>query len=143
MVVGAALILSVAAAATSGGLADLASSRAGVGIDRGDLARAMFGTVPSGVATVIVGFAFALLTRSMGGGIAVAAAFIFVLDGLLGFIPGVKHLTFGTLSQDLTSGISGIGDTYYPIGGALLGVVVWLVILLLPGWVMFVRGDLK
>ncbi|SOD73400.1 ABC-2 family transporter [Jatrophihabitans sp. GAS493] len=143
LVVLVALVLCVAAAATSGGLADLASSRAGVTVDRGDLARAMFGTVPTGVATVVVGFAFALLTRSMGGGIALAAAFVFVLDGLLGFVPGVGHLTFDSLTQDLSNHISDVGQTHHSAGVAILGIVVWLLVLLIPGWLLFVRGDLK
>ena len=143
LVVVVGLVLCLAAAATSGGLADLATSRAGLSIERGDLARAMFGVVPTGVASVVIGFAFALLTRSMGGGIALAAAFVFVLDGVLGFIPGIEHLTFDTLTTDLTNHISGVGGTYHSAGAAVLGVVVWLLILLIPGWIMFLRGDLK
>ena len=106
----ATAVVGLAAAATSGGLSDIASSTAGVDIDKGDLAAQVFSQVPAGLAFAAVGFGFGLLTRSMGGGITLALALAFILDGIIAFIPGLENVGFGRLTHDLTAGLSGTGD---------------------------------
>ena len=81
----------------------------------------MFSQVPSGLAFAGVGFGFGLLTRSMGGGITLALALAFILDGIIGFIPGFENIGFGRLTHDLTSGLSGHGETANGLGAAILG----------------------
>ncbi len=79
----------------------------------------------------------------MGGGITLALALAFIADGIIGFIPGFENIGFGRLTHDLTSGLSGQGDTANGLGAALLGTVVWVAIVMVPGWLRFTRGDLK
>jgi len=138
-----ALVGGVAIAAAAGGLANLAANHAGVEIDRGDLAAGLFGQIPEWVANVAIGFGFGLLSRSLGGGIAAALAFLLALDGLLTFIPGAADYSFGQLSQDLSNGITGTGETVNDLAAAIVGVLVWCLVIVVPGWVRFVRGDLK
>ena len=130
-------------AASAGGLAHLAANRAGVEIDDGDLAGQLFGAVPTWVAGAAVGFGFGLLARSLGGGIAVSLVFLLAFDGIISFIPGVQDYTYGQLSADLSNGIGGTGSTQNGVAVALLGTIAWCALILTPGWVRFLRGDLK
>ena len=143
VVLGVVVFAGLLVAATAGGLSHLAASHAGVKIDNGELAGEMFGSVPAWAASAVVGFAFGLLARSFGGGIAAALVFVLAVDGLISFIPGFKTLTFGQLTHDLTNGIGGLGETEHGLGIAILGTVIWCLIFLIPGWIRFVRGDLK
>ncbi|MGZ4248864.1 MAG: ABC transporter permease subunit [Solirubrobacteraceae bacterium] len=136
-------IVALAAAATSSGLSDIATTRAGINLDSGDLAGQLFSQVPVALAYAGVGFGFGLLARSMGGGITLALGLVFVFNGALGFIPGFRDYTFGQLTQDLTSRLSGHGDARNGLAVAAIGTIVWVVIILIPGWLRFVRGDLK
>jgi ABC-2 type transport system permease protein len=102
-----------------------------------------FGAIPSWIAGSIVGFGAGLLTRSLGGGIAVALIFVLALDGLVSFIPPLKHLSYGQLTSDMTDRIGGGGSPYNGLGVAILGTIVWCLILVVPRWLRFLRGDLK
>ena len=136
-------IVGLGAAAAGAGLAEIAASNAGVSVDDGELAKQLFSQVPSALAFAAVGFGFGLLTRSMGGGITLALALAYIADGIIGFIPGFDNVGFGILSHDLTSGLSGAGETSNAVGAAALGTLVWVVIVMVPGWLRFTRGDLK
>jgi ABC-2 type transport system permease protein len=133
----------IAVAAAAGGLTNLAANHAGVEIDRGDLAAALFGQIPEWIADAAIGFGFGLLSRSMGGGIAATLAFVLALDGLISFIPGAGDYSFGQLSQDLSNGITGVGETQSGLGLAIVGVLAWCAVIIVPGWIRFLRGDLK
>lgn len=136
-------IVGLAAAAASAGLSEIAASNAGASLDDGDLAGQLFSQVPSALAFAGIGFGFGLLTRSMGGGITLALALAYIADGIIGFIPGFENVGFGRLTHDLTSGLSGEGDTVNSLGAAAFGTVVWVAIVMVPGWLRFTRGDLK
>jgi len=142
-VLGGTAIVGLAAAAASAGLSEIAASQAGLSLDDGDLAKQLFSQVPAGLAFAAVGFAFGLLTRSMGGGITLALALAFIADGIIGFIPGFENLGFGLLTHDVTTGLSGEGATTHSLGAAAFGSLVWVVIVMVPGWLRFTRGDLK
>jgi ABC-2 type transport system permease protein len=141
--VAAAAAGALAAAAAGGGLVQLAANHAGIDIDEGDLAAALFGQAPEAVSAAVVGFGFGLLARSLGGGIALGLVFMLVLDGFLSFVPGAEDYSYGQLSQDLSNNITGIGETVNGLAIALLGVLAWCAIVLAPGWLRFLRGDLK
>lgn len=143
VVLAAVVIAGLLAAATAGGLSNLAADHAGVGIDRGELAGQLFGAVPTWAAAAAVGFGFGLLARAFGGGIAAALVFVLAFDGLVSFIPGLKNLTFGQLTHDLTNGIGGLGETKNSLAVAILGTLVWCAIVVVPGWIRFLRADLK
>ena len=141
----AAAALGVVGAATAGGLTDYATSRAGVYVDSGDLARLLFGGIPDIVASAVIGFGFGLLARSIGGGITVALAFIWVLSGLLSFAPPVSDLAYTRLVGDLDTHITGAAaaDTQNGLVVSLVGVLVWVSVITVPGWIRFLRADLK
>ena len=80
---------------------------------------------------------------SMGGGIAAAFAFVFVLDGSLTQIPGLGDWTFGTVSGDVQTEIAGDGTAEHGLVAALLVTIAWSAVILAPGWLRLLRGDLK
>ena len=143
VVIAVAAIGGLLVAASAGGLAHLAANRAGIEIDDSDLAGQLFGSVPVWIASAVIGFGFGLLTRSPGGGIAVSLVFVLAFDGVISFIPGVKDYTYGQLTADLTNGIGGTGQTQNGLAVALAGTIAWCALILAPGWVRFLRGDLK
>ncbi len=87
------------------------------------MAAALFGQLPEAVAAAAIGFGFGLLTQSVGGGIAAGIVFVLVFDGFVSFIPGAKDYTFGQLTQDLSNGITGVGDTKNGLAVAIVGTV--------------------
>ena len=143
VVLAAATAVGVAAAATATGLTDIAASRAGIELNDGHLARVIFANVAPGILGAAVGFGFGLLARSMGGGITLALVFAFVLDGFLGLVPGIGDYTWGRLSSNLTNHLADEGATDYGLAVALLGALAWAAAVVVPGWIRFVRGDLK
>ncbi|WCB91866.1 ABC transporter [Baekduia alba] len=82
-------------------------------------------------------------STASGGGIALAMVFTLAFDGLVSFIPGAAHYTFGQLGADLSNNIGGTGETENGLAVSALGVSAWWVVIVLPGWVRFLRGDLK
>lgn len=150
-VLGGKLVVIVVAVAVGGlliaagtaGLCNLAAEHAGTTIDRGDLAGQMFGSVPAWMAAAAIGFGFGLIARSFGGGIAAGLVFVLAFDGLVSFIPGLENLTFGQLSHDMTNGIGGLGETENSLAVAILGTIIWCLIVIVPGWYRFLRADLK
>jgi ABC-2 type transport system permease protein len=136
-------VVGAAAAATVGGLTHLAVIRADAPVAAGDLARSLFALVPDAIFASAIGFGFGLLARSMGGGITFSLAFLYVISGVLSFVPGVKNLAYGQAGSDLVAGIAGRGDTVHNFGIALLLVAAWTVVILVPGWLLFLRADQK
>jgi ABC-2 type transport system permease protein len=136
-------VVGASAAATVGGLTHLAVIRADAPVAAGDLARAVFAVVPDAVFAAAIGFGFGLLARSMGGGITLALAFLYVISGVLSFVPGLKNLSYGQASTDLVSGIADRGNTVHSVGIALLIMLVWTIIIVIPGWLLFLRADQK
>ena len=136
-------VLTAAACAAGGGLTHLAAVRGGVDLNQATLARSVFSIIPDAVLTAVVGFGFGLLARSIGGGVTLALGFVFVVDGALNFVPWLKNYTFGQLSQDLTYHLGNLGATQHSAIIGLLGSLVWLVIVVAPGWFIFLRADLK
>jgi ABC-2 type transport system permease protein len=136
-------VLGAAAAATVGGLTHLAIIRTGAPVAASDLARAVFAVVPDAVFAAAIGFGFGLLARSMGGGITLSLAFLYVVSGVLSFIPGLKKVAYGQSSSDLVNAIADRGNTVHNAGVALLITVIWTIIIVIPGWVLFLRADQK
>jgi len=74
---------------------------------------------------------------------AIALVFILAFDGAVSFIPPLRRLTYGQLTSDMTDRIGGFGDPRNGLGVAILGTAIWCLILVVPGWLRFLRGDLK
>jgi ABC-2 type transport system permease protein len=87
-----------------------------------------------------VAFGLALLTRSMAGGITIALVITLVVDSALSAIPAVGDYTFGSVMTDLAEWVSGSGPVDQPGLSAAL-VLAWIVAILAPGWLRFVRSD--
>lgn len=146
VVVGAVALLGLAAAFAGGGLVDLAAHQNGVPLDRGDLARALLSTIPGAVTSAVIGFGLGLLTRSVGGAVTVALMFIYVLAGVLSFVPRVNDLMYSKFETDLGTRIAGsvpADADIHSLPVALLGVLAWAALLIIPGWILFQRADLK
>jgi ABC-type transport system involved in multi-copper enzyme maturation permease subunit len=138
--------LAIAAAAAGGGLIDIVTRQQGIDVDRGDLAQAMFGNVPAAITVSVVAFGLGLLTRSIGGAITVALTVVLVLPGILLILPDVNRFMYATFEGDMTSRLTGNvapGADVHSLPVAVLGVVVWALVLLVPGWLRFLRDDLK
>lgn len=125
------------------GLARYGAVRAGADLDNEQLIRSLLAILPSGLAAATLGFAAGLLTRSLGGGVILAFGVSLILDGLLGIVPGLENLTYGSFTNALTAQLTRDGVPAHSTGVAVLGTLAWLALFLLPGWVRFVRGDLK
>jgi ABC-2 type transport system permease protein len=139
----AAAVVGAAAAATVGGLTHLAIIRADAPVAASDLARAVFAVVPDAVFAAAIGFGFGLLARSMGGGITLALAFLYVVSGVLSFVPGLKKVAYGQASTDLVSGIANRGETVHNVGIALVIMLAWAIVIVILGWLLFLRADQK
>jgi ABC-2 type transport system permease protein len=138
-----ATLIGVAIAAAMGGVVQLTAKHGGVDVVDGDLAAALFGQVPEAIAAGVVGFGFGLLTKSLGGGIAFGIMFVLVLAGMIAFIPGAEDFTYTQATQDLSNGITGYGDTVNGLAAALLVTLAWCAVILAPGWIDYLRSDLK
>jgi ABC-2 type transport system permease protein len=141
--IAASAAIGIAATLTGLAISDLAAQRASVEIDRGEVSQHLFASLPAGILGTVVGFGFGVLTRSMGGGIALGLALIFIADGMLQGIPGVGEFTYGQVTGDVTNELAGEGDTKNSLGLALAASLAWGLALTLPGWLRFTRGDLK
>jgi ABC-2 type transport system permease protein len=142
VLLGSALLMA-AAAATVGGLTHLAIIRSGIPVGAGQLARSVFSTIPDGIFGGAIGFGFGLLARSMAGGITLSLGFLLVLNGILSFIPGLKTIAYTTASSNLLSHLSGTGSTTQNSGLALVIMLAWTAVIVVPGWILFLRADLK
>lgn len=137
------LILAAFAAATVGGLTHLAIIRADVPVGAGDLARAVFAVIPDALFSAAIGFGFGLLVRSMAGGITFALVFLLVLSGVLSLIPGLEKVSYGQASSDVTAGIGHHGSTTHGIGASIGISLIWIALIVVPGWIRFLRSDVK
>ena len=138
--------LALAAALAGGGLVDLVTRQQGVDLDRGDLVRAMLANVPAAIAVSVVAFGLGLLTRSIGGAITVTLTFVLVLPGILVILPDVNRFMYATFEGDMISRLAGDvapGADVHSLPVAVLGIVAWALVLLVPGWLRFLRDDLK
>jgi ABC-type transport system involved in multi-copper enzyme maturation permease subunit len=68
---------------------------------------------------------------------------VLAFDGAVSFIPPLRHLTYGQLTAGMTDRIGGFGSPHNGLGVGIIGTVIWCLILVVPGWLRFLRGDLK
>ncbi len=138
--------LALAAAAAAGGLVDVVTRQQGIDLDRGDLAQVLLANVPAAITVSVIAFGLGLLTRSIGGALTVTLTFVLVLPGILVLVPDVSRYVYATFEGDMTTRLAGDvapGAEVHSLPVAVLGVLVWAVVLLVPGWLRFLRDDLK
>jgi ABC-2 type transport system permease protein len=88
-----------------------------------------------------VGFAIALLSRSMAAGLTLTLVLVFVVDNALAIVPSLGDYTLGLAVQKLASAVSGDSDTEIGLTGATIAAGAWLAGLLGAGWMRFRRTD--
>jgi len=103
----------------------------------------------SNFAYSIVGFAFALITASMAGGVTMALVFIFVIDTVVSIVPKIENVAMGPALEKVSSSLRGsdVGAFGESVGAAhasdVLIVAGWLIGLLVLGALRFTRSDVK
>ena len=137
------VVLGLVAVGATIALTDFAGARASADIDQGDVARQVAAVLPPAFAAGLVGFGLGLLTGSMGGGIATAFAFVFVVQGFLTQVPGLDEWTFGQVTGDLQARIAEDRPPLHSLIASLLASIAWVAAILAPGWLRLLRGDLK
>lgn len=130
-------------------LYDLASHGHDQSIEAGTVARYGGAALVNNLVYAVVGFAFALITRSMAGGITLTLVFIFVIDTVTTIIPKVGEFAMGPALSAVTDNISGYDTDLFgePISSFGVGDVAivfgWLFGLMLLGCLRFVKSDVK
>jgi ABC-2 type transport system permease protein len=103
----------------------------------------------SNLAYATVGFAFALITASMAGGVTMALVFIFVIDTVVSIVPKIENLAMGPALEKITTAARGtntglFGEEIASVHASdWLIVAAWLVGLLLLGSLRLIRSDVK
>lgn len=111
--------------------------------------RAGLAAIVGNLAYAIVGFAFALITASMAGGITMALVFIFVIDTVTSLISRVEDFAMGPALGDVTENISGLGTDIFgetvskATAQDVIVVLVWLAGLVALGSLRFIRSEIK
>ncbi len=111
--------------------------------------RAGLSAVVSNLAFAIVGFAFALITASMAGGITMALVFIFVIDTVTSLIPWIENYAMGPALSDITENISGVDSGLFgesvskATAQDVIVALAWLVGLVALGSLRFIRSEVK
>lgn len=130
-------------------LYDLASSGHDQSIEAGTVSRYGAAALVNNLVWAVVGFAFALITTSMAGGITLTLVFIFVIDTITSIIPRVSDFAMGPALSAVTDGIGGydtdlFGDAVDSVGaGDVLIVLGWLAVLMLLGCLRFLKSEVK
>jgi ABC-2 type transport system permease protein len=130
-------------------LYDLAAQRHDASVSASAAADAGLSALVSNVAYAIVGFAFALITASMAGGVTMTLVFIFVIDTIISIVPKIEDFAMGPALEKVTSSLRGsdtgvFGETIERAETSdVLLVAAWLAGLLLLGALRFLRSDVK
>lgn len=130
-------------------LYELASQRHDQSIDAEIVARYGLAALISNVVYAVVGFAFALITASMAGGVTMALVFIFVIDTVISSIRQISDYAMGPALSGLTDNIRGFQTVIFgektPNAGAdeLALVLAWLALLMLLGILRFRNSEIK
>ncbi len=66
-----------------------------------------------------------------------------MLDGFLTQVPVLEDWRFGQVTADLGAKIAGDGTAQHALVASLLVTILWAVLVLVPGWLRLLRGDLK
>lgn len=114
-----------------------------------NVARYGLAAVISNAAWATVGFAFAMITASMAGGITMTLVFIFVIDSVIDAISQISDYAMGPALTGLTDNIAGyesdiFGDQVVGAGATEVVIVVaWLAGLMILGILRFRNSEIK
>jgi ABC-2 type transport system permease protein len=138
---GAVILDTIAVFSFAGLLALAAAAVNGAGSPAGEVARAAGAFLAVNTIYPTVGFAIALLTRSMAAGLTLTLVLIFVVDSALSIVPSLGDYTLGLAVEKIANAIGGDGDTDLSLSGAIIAAAGWLTLLLGAGWGRFRRSD--
>ncbi|HTU15712.1 MAG TPA: hypothetical protein VMF31_10985 [Solirubrobacterales bacterium] len=128
---------------------DLASQGHDHSVSASAVKDAALADLMSNFAYSIVGFAFALITASMAGGVTMALVFIFVIDTVVSIVPKIENVAMGPALEKVSSSLRGsdVGAFGENVDAAhasdVLIVAAWLIGLLALGALRFLRSDVK
>lgn len=109
-------------------------------LDVGDVVRMGVAALVANLAYAAIGVAFALLTRSMAGGITIALVFAFVIESAVSAIPGVGDYTAQSSVSVLYEAITQEPGHDSALRAAVV-LVVWVAGLVALGAYRFVKRD--
>ena len=121
----------------------------GGSVDAEILIRAGLSALVNNVTYALVGFAFALITSSMAGGITMALVFVFVIDSVTSLVSWTEDLAMGPALSSISAEITGtnsdpFGDTVEKMNTQdVIVVAAWLVVLIGLGTLRFYRSEVK
>ena len=139
--------LSVVTALVATPLLSAAGSAHDAAIPAGDTLQQGLAHLVNNLIYAVVGFALALLTRSMAGGMALALAFAFVIDSTLSTIPSVGDFALGGAVNEIMTAIGSESVNFGPaaadpeLARAIPVAAVWVAGLLGAAVARFTRGD--
>ncbi|MGK2933353.1 MAG: hypothetical protein ACSLFD_11435 [Solirubrobacterales bacterium] len=128
---------------------ELASSGHDGSTDTEAVFRAGLAALVNNVAYAIVGFAFAMITASMAGGITIALVFVFVIDSVTSIVSWTEDYAMGPALTSVTEEITGVqteifGETAGSMSAQdVVVVIAWLVGLVALGSLRFIRSEVK
>lgn len=120
-------------------LMSIAASAGGADSPTGDILTQSLGSLIGNPVYAAVGFAIAVLSRSMAGGMTAMLALVFVLDTLLAALP-IGDISLGAALNDIADTVEGEGGDH-ELGRGLVVTLAWLGILLAAAWTRFTRTD--
>jgi len=148
VVLGAVTVVTLVLVAVSAPVFSAIASAHGESMPVGESLQYGLAVLVSNLVYATVGFAVALVTRSMAGGMALALAFAFVIDSALSVIPTVGDYSLSAAVVELMAGIAGDGVNGMPSGDpqiaqALAVTAAWLTALLGVSVGRFIRSDVE
>lgn len=148
VVLGAVTVVTLVLVAVSAPMFSAIASAHGESMPVGETLQYGLAALVSNLVYATVGFAVALVTRSMAGGMALALAFAFVIDSALSVIPTVGDYSLSAAVVELMAGIAGDGVNGMPSGDpqiaqALAVTAAWLTALLGVSVGRFIRSDVE
>lgn len=146
VVLGAVTVVTLVLVTVSAPVFSAIASAHGESMPVGESLQYGLAVLVSNLVYATVGFAVALVTRSMAGGMALALAFAFVIDSALSVIPTVGDYSLSAAVVELMAGIAGDGVNGMPSGDpqiaqALAVTAAWLTALLGVSVGRFTRSD--
>ncbi|MCP9488385.1 MAG: ABC transporter permease [Solirubrobacteraceae bacterium MAG38_C4-C5] len=147
VVLGVITALTVVTVLAAAPLLSAAGSAHDASIPAGDTLNEGLAYLVSNLIYATVGFALALLTRSMAGGMALALAFAFVIDSALSAIPSVGDFALGSAVVEIMRALGAQTVDFDQTAEdpelvrAIAVAAVWVAVLVGAAVARFTRGD--
>ena len=124
-------------------LGALAADLRDVDYDQGTAGKLALVVAISGLLVGLLSFALGLLAESMAGGIVLAFAVLFVLDGAVSFVESLRDYTFQSALSSIAARFDPDSAAALNLGAAIAVALAWVAVLMVPGVIRFLRSDFK